>query len=143
MNIALWHSVKLYIVRNLPIVYLTGEPMTLPPERKPTEPTPLKHHPDFKPLELVEITLDIKRQAQAMLFIAKSTMHKAQQLTEVHDQLGQEHWHPRGPMLVLLEQKAFIEFEQLLGIVNGLAASNYGGGVTPKQWRKLQDKFVH
>jgi len=97
--------------------------------------------PELKPLELIEITQERKQQAQVMLFIAKSAMHKAQQLTEVHDQLGQTHWHPRGPMLVLLEQKAFIEFEQLLGIINGTATSNYGGEVTQKQWRNLQDKF--
>lgn len=94
-------------------------------------------------LELIEITREIKHQAQSMLFIAKSSMHQAQQQTEAHDRLGQEHWHPRGPMLVLLEQKAFIEFEQLLGIINGTAASNYGGEVTPKQWLKLQAKFSH
>jgi len=46
-------------------------------------------------------------------------------------------------MLVLLEQKAFIEFEQLLGIINGTAVSNYGGEVTAKQWLNLQDKFTH
>lgn len=92
-------------------------------------------------LEPIEITPDIKQQAQAMLFTAKSAMHRTQQLSEAHAQLGQEHWRPRGPILALLEQQAFLEFEQLLGIINGTAASNYGGDVTPKQWRNLQDKF--
>jgi len=121
--------------------------MTQPPER-PSSNSPESVPLNSKPItsqqhELIEINLDVKRQAQAMLFIAKSAMHKAQQLTEKHNQLGPEHWHPRGPMLVLLEQKAFIEFEQLLGIINGTAVSNYGGEVTAKQWLNLQDKFTH
>jgi len=90
----------------------------------------------------IEITPDIKQQAQAMLFIAKSAMHRTQHLSESHAQLGLEHWHPRGPILALLEQQAFLEFEQLLGIINGTAASNYGGDVTPKQWQRLQQKFA-
>ena len=96
----------------------------------------------MQPLKLVKITPEIKRQAQVMLFSAKSSLHQAQRVTHAHDQLGQESGRPRGPMLERLEQNALVEFEQLLGIVNGTAASNYGGSVTPRRWLRLQKKFI-
>jgi hypothetical protein len=90
----------------------------------------------------IDVTQDMKQQAQRMLFMAKSKLHKAQTETRAHDSLGQAEWHPLGPQLELLEQKAFIEFEQLLGIINGTAHSNYGGRVTLTQWERLQEKFT-